>query len=234
MTLITQPFKHLRANKDRVSASQYNRLVDLVTKMSKSLMTNGIMDSSGFITRRQPLISAISLKIFEVQSEADGDGIYNCYKQTLDATEWDDTTGSPKFDDENTTSVEVLNLAEYDPDEDYTAALSANDLLAAWQMTDDEGTKRWIGLPLELPADERERLIHKAYCKNDAGAATTITCFLDEDTTGDEIVVNCSIAGGGNLDSALPYLTDGLPIFVTEIDEVWYCVTTFQKWDLCE
>lgn len=39
---------------------------------------------------------SLNIKIFAVQSEAAGDGVYNCYEQTLDGSEWDDTTGAPK------------------------------------------------------------------------------------------------------------------------------------------
>lgn len=68
-----------------------------------------------------------------------------------------------------------------------------------------------------------------AYCKTDAGAATTIVCYLDKDDTGIEITVNCSIAGGGNLDAAVPRLTDGLLILVTKIDATWWCTTIFMR-----
>ena len=75
--------------------------------------------------------------------------------------------------------------------------------------------------------------IHKAYCKTDAGAATTIVAYLDTDTTGDEITVNCSIAGGGNLNAAIPRLANGTLIFVIEIDSTWYCTTVFQATEDC-
>jgi hypothetical protein len=71
-------------------------------------------------------------------------------------------------------------------------------------------------------------LPHLAYCKANAGAATTIVCYLDTDGTGTEITVNCHIAGGGNLDSAIPRLTDGLGIVVIYIGSSWYCATVFQ------
>lgn len=68
-----------------------------------------------------------------------------------------------------------------------------------------------------------------AYCKNDAGAASTIVCYLDTDTTGAEITVTCSIAGGGNLNAAVPRLTDGLRIVVIKVGLTWHCVTTFNN-----
>jgi hypothetical protein len=70
--------------------------------------------------------------------------------------------------------------------------------------------------------------IYKAYCKTAAGAATTITCYKDTDATGDEIEVNCSIAGGGTLNAAIPRLLDGTLIFVIKIGDDWHCLTIFQ------
>lgn len=48
-------FNHLRANVDKVSAKQYNRLVDTVEAMYQSLMKNSFMDTSGIYLRRQPV-----------------------------------------------------------------------------------------------------------------------------------------------------------------------------------
>ena len=76
-------FKHLRAGIDKVSAKQYNRLVDTVESLYQSMMKNGFMDTSGIYTRRQP-ISIFKMKIFQVQSAATGNGVYNCYEQKLD------------------------------------------------------------------------------------------------------------------------------------------------------
>lgn len=49
-----------------------------------------------------------------------------------------------------------------------------------------------------------------AYCKDDAGAGNTITCYLDTDGTGREITVYCSITQGGSaLNEASPLLKGG-------------------------
>ncbi len=171
------------------------------------------------------------IKLFEVQSAASGDGIYNCYEQTLDATEWDDTAGDSKVDDKNTNSIEVLNLAEYDPEATYVAHLAADDLIVAFMKTDDEANARWIGLPLRQANADRPRV---AYCKTDAGAGATIVCYLDTDGTGTEITVTCFIAGGSALNAALPRLTDGLGIIVTKVGATWRCTTTFQTSEDCD
>ncbi len=69
----------------------------------------------------------------------------------------------------------------------------------------------------------------KAFCKTDAGAATTLTCFLDTDTTGEEVEVQFTIAGGGNLEDCIPRLTDGLLIFVENFGGTWYHKPPMQK-----
>ncbi len=72
--------------------------------------------------------------------------------------------------------------------------------------------------------------VHVAYPTADADNHSFIMCYKDVDTTGEEILVNCSIAGGGNLEDATPRLTNGKRIFVKYIEELgsWYCTTVFQ------
>lgn len=69
--------------------------------------------------------------------------------------------------------------------------------------------------------------IHKAYCKAAAGAAATITCYLDADATGEEITVNCDTNGGGNLNVSVPLLKDGQLLYVVKIGDGWYCFEKF-------
>ena len=92
----------------------------------------------------------------------------------------------------------------------------------------------WRGSQLRRRKNPDEGIIiRKAYCKDDAGAAATITCYLDVDATGTEITVNCSIAGGGTLNAALPLLTDGLEISVWNDNGTWKCFWGFRKADIC-
>jgi hypothetical protein len=68
-----------------------------------------------------------------------------------------------------------------------------------------------------------------AYCKDDAGAATTIACYLDTDGTGEEVTVQCLTPGGSsNLNTVVPRLSDGDPIIVIKISGTWYCSTIFE------
>jgi hypothetical protein len=172
--------------------------------------------------------------IFEVQSAATGDGIYNCYKQVLDANEWSDTAGDPKFDDiADPESTEVLNLAEFDPESTYVAQLAAGDLLIAWQDDDSQENTRWMGVPFRKGAHGSG--LRRAYCKDDADAKQTMDCFLDIDTTGEQITATAMVAQGDstNLNSCWPVLEDGDPISVTKIGSTWYIVGDFQPIDIC-
>ena len=64
--------------------------------------------------------------------------------------------------------------------------------------------------------------IRLAFCKTDAPNSNVITCYLDADSSGEEIEVTCLIHNSTRLDYAIPYLSDGDPIFVVQIDNVWY------------
>ena len=182
--------------------------------------------------RRNIAVSnGLVIKIFEVQSEATGDGVYNCYEQTLDATEWDDTAGDPKFDDKNTTSVEVLNLAEFNPEAEYVAHLATGDLIVAWRKVDDEHNARWVGIPLRQGAHGAG--VRLAYCSEAAPADNTIAATLDH-TSGTAITVTCHICGGSALNEAVPRLADNDEIFVVKIGATWYCTTVFDTSEDCD
>ncbi len=279
--------------------------------------------------------AAVEGKIVQVHSEAEGDGIYNCYEKIVNATKWIDEAGSDKLVDtwinikvykrndtvswggtryrsihnnnqnneppnvvwwEEIEYLEVLNLLENDPEETYKECLAEGDRLKIWSITDNVKNKQWVGIPMsgsfvrmakttqDAPADTKItanligndgveitaglgsgidvycniRGTHnldvslpllkddddilvmniqgkwwcletfnvgqtwKAYCKVAAGAAATIVCYLDTDGTGIQITVNCSIAGGGNLNAAVPRLADGDMIIVSKMGDDWY------------
>lgn len=76
--------------------------------------------------------------------------------------------------------------------------------------------------------------IRKAYCKVDAGAGTTIVCYLDTDATGEEITVHIEIAGSStNLNNASPLLEDGTLIHVYDDDDTWRAFQTFDSTGDC-
>jgi len=227
MTLLDQTFNRLRAGRDKVSAFEYNRLAGLVEKISRSLISNGVMDSTGFTTRRPP-ISIPKIKVFEVQSTATGDGIYNCYEQTLDATEWIDTNGNDKFDDKNSISVEVLNLWENHISSNPVIALSSDDRIAAWQWKDDEGVTRWVGIPLVVDSDTSMKVFEaKAQVNAPHNDDLSVKlCDIYGDTTGSAFTVKCTIHNGLYLDEASPYIDSGKDIFVAQRGNGdWLCIS---------
>jgi hypothetical protein len=83
------------------------------------------------------------------------------------------------------------------------------------------------------------------------GAGTTAYICIKEHTAGYEdkppdgpnwqiywvhvtiVNVNCTIAGGGNLDNAVPRLTIGTPLFVKYFNGVWWCLSLFQASESC-
>ena len=176
----------------------------------------------------------VQIRIFEVQSAATGDGVYNCYRQILDATEWNDTAGDDKFDDKNTEEVEVFNLLESNPEATYSPALAKYDLIAAWQESDDEGNNRYEGIPCVNSC-------RQARTTQAAPADTKITANLYSragiEITGADlgagINVYCNITGSANLNSALPYLADAQDISVYNQQGKWWCNTVFHKMDIC-
>ena len=218
---------------DRPSAKDHNKKSKLLAAVCNSLHIQGFTDSTGFHTRRTPESSKFRATIFKVYAEGTGDGIYDCHLQVLDATEWDDEAGTNKLIDLEGTpvDVEVLNLAEFDPEPTYVSHLKANDLILAWKFTDDEGNIRWIGVPFRQANADRPRI---AYCKTDAGAGTTIVCYLDTDGTGTEITVNCSIMNGTDLNAAVPRLEDGGVLLVTKVGDTWWAIHPFNGSEDCE
>lgn len=86
---------------------------------------------------------------------------------------------------------------------------------------------RWWDKQVDTRYQRRRRhgrggtLLHNAYAKAAAGAGNTIVCFLDTDATGDEITVTISIAGGSDLNSALPRLENGTLLTVWNDGGTW-------------
>jgi len=235
MTLNQQPFRHLIAHRDKVSAREYNRLVDLASKMAHSLMTNGIADSSGFSIRKQISSEAIEYKVFQVVSAATGDGNYTCNEQTLDASVWNTTSGDDRFHTKDAVEVEVFNLMENDSAADHTPMLALYDRIRAWQWVDDLGETRWVGIPL-VNSNRRVKATEAA------GAAPNITCNLilndGSEATGEQlgagIEVYGDVCGGTDLNDAIPRIADDDELAAYWANGVWYFTTTFQASEVCD
>ncbi len=181
-----------------------------------------------------------NIKIFEVQSDRTdlGDGIYKCYEQKLIDAEWIGVEGNNKFEDaeETPTEVEVFNLNESDVEADYSPALALYDLIAAWQIRDDEGNNRWVGVPLVGP--DRE-----AIATEDAPAQTSITCNLilrngaeaAEDELGYHIEVYAKLFGGGvTISACVPEIFEDDPVHVINLQGKWYCVWWYNAYVECQ
>ncbi len=176
------------------------------------------------------------IQIFEVYSAGTGDGIYNCYEQKLVDEEWDDTGGANKFANKDATpvSVEVLNLKENIPIADYTPALALYDRIAAWTLTDDEGTSRFVGLGLS-PDVRRVRTTEAA------PGALSITCNIilstGAESTGAELGAGVEIwvpPGHANLDVVIPKLADDTYAFAVNLQGKWYFTQISQLLDAAQ
>jgi hypothetical protein len=172
--------------------------------------------------------------IYEVQSAATGDGVYNCYEQKVDGSDWDSTSEVDKLADKDAISVPVFNLLESYPEATYANMLGLYDRLLGWESTDDEGAKRKVGLPVA------GGFVRMARTTAAAGATQTITCNLIGfngaeigSGLGSGITVNCKVCGGGNLNSAIPRLADDDYLFVANIRGEWWCTTIFQTSEDC-
>jgi len=177
------------------------------------------------------------VSIFEVQSAAAGDGVYNCYQQKLLDAEWADTAGDDRFaeKDAEPEEVEVLNLLENHVEGSYTRGLARYDRLQCWRWTDNEGTSRWVGVPL-TPHCRRFK------CTESATGNDHITCnaILNDGSEAGEgdilfgIEVYCEIHNDTALNEAVPRLVSGKYLEAQHIRGKWICTTVFQGNEECQ
>ncbi len=230
------PFKHLRAHKDKVSAKQYNKLVDLVGMLANSLLSDGIIAGGMILKRRVSGTGAgteYPIKVFEVQTTATGDGIYHCHEEKLLNAEWETTDGDSHTAEKNTTDVFILNLLEIHCHATYAYALATGDRLAAWQWIDDADTIRWVGIPIGKAFD----FVRLAGAQEDAQADALISVkLMNQDGTeiGAAFDVTCNIAqGGAALNTAIPRIKEDDILTVANIGGTWYCTTLFMPSEDC-
>ena len=170
----------------------------------------------------------MQIKIFEVQSAALADGVYNCYEQKLLASAWESGHGDKFSNIDGAVNVEVFNLQENDTVSSYEPALATGDKIAAWALKDENGNSRWVGVPL-VPSTRMVRTTEAA------PAGTNITCNLignDGETEltsglGAGVEVYCSTALGVDLNAATPRLADDDYLFAENISGAWRCVAVF-------
>jgi len=211
-------------------------LADAVGDVSKEGIkgTGGEDGKDGEAGPEGPPGAGASLALYEVQSAATGDGLYNCYEQKIDATDYAKTDGTDKLDDLNSTNKVVLNLLENDPEATYKECLATKDRLVGFEKYDDESIARIIGVPIA------GCFVRRAITTQAAPADTKITANL-YDNTGTEVTsglgsgvdVYCSVIGGGNLNAAVPRLEDNDDIFVMNWGGKWWCITLFNASQEC-
>ena len=102
----------------QISAREYNRRGETLKSVSRSLSRNSVSDATG-VHGRAILANTefqTGITIFSVvDANATGYGVYNCYKMSLDSTEWTDTAGDNKFDrvDANWSAVVNYNVGDF-------------------------------------------------------------------------------------------------------------------------
>ncbi|MCH8244621.1 hypothetical protein IIB97_01920 [Patescibacteria group bacterium] len=176
------------------------------------------------------------MKIYEVQSSATGDGVYNCYEQTVDNVDWASTTEVDKVSDKNAISVEVWNALEsyiYIP---YAESLFLGDRMVAWESTDSSGVVRVVGVPV-VPTIVRLAYVQENSPADDPpGTGSLISVKLGDYkgvASGDAFDAKCLIYGGSALDEAVPRLTNSSIVFVIQLWGIWYVVTPFIATEDC-
>lgn len=282
-------FRRLKEG-DGISAQEWNALVAIAEAVQKSSMPNGIINSAGIHTRRTPGTSSYELKIYRRQENYDLEGVYICYQQVWNGTEFVNLDQVPVlcrnvletsghiFNDNclfkrignpvQNDHIPVVPFGYFeirwayckeDAGEDdtidcyldvdgtgeeitvycnlsgiinlYEASrlLKDGDILPVYYDIDED---KWRSVEAFYVTSE----IRNAYCKNDAGSSSTITCYLDTDGTGEEITVYCNISGGSNLDSAVRRLEDGdlLQVRYDSANSKWRALEGFQASKNCE
>jgi len=198
------------------------------------------------IQRRMPIIggsAAESQKIFEVQTIAESSayGLYNCFEQTIDSTYWNYPSNYQKIiqKEETPTAVKVLNLGEdesfsYNP---VAPALALYDKMMCWQVLDDEGNSRYVGVPLV-------RQPRPAKTMGPAGASWSIEANLilnngNEAAPGQlgyDIYVyltDRTTPGTVQYQNAFPYLANDKIIHVVNHYGRWYLAQTLASVGYC-
>ncbi len=170
----------------------------------------------------QPTVSPVSdMYLFQVQQKAgSATGVYLCYKQA-------------SFGVFIPPEYEVLNLFE-----NYTTynvpALAAGDLISAFENTDDEGVKRWVGYPC-VPCVRMVRI------KQDPIASPAINCNMigadgEEKTSGLGSGITVKSVGCGPsgpescpLNGVAPRLQNNSYGYIVVLAGTPYFVTVFQE-----
>ncbi len=225
----------------KVDADIVNKLIDRVNSLSKITGRNGITvttSQTGINLMGSAGAAGTDIRLFEVQANDTGDGIYDCHRHIIkndssDDTDWDATDGRDKIDEKDTDDVMVLNLLEHHCHATYVRQLAAGDRIAAWQAADEAGTSRWIGIPIGPYGGGRIRRARAQEAAPADGNLSVKLCDQDGTEIGNAFDVKCEISGGAALNAAIPRIADDDYLFVTNISGTWYCTTVFQVSEDC-
>ena len=167
-------------------------------------------------------------RLFQVQSSATGDAVYNTFEQFVSATNWVSTTDAiNKVVAKDAVNVEVWNThGNYIKESPYAEGLFANDLMVGWQTIDDENNERIVGIPA-IPT-----MVRLAYVQEDSPADLFISVKLADNTgvaAGDAFDAQCIVYGGLALDEAVPRLSvsSGDFVFVIHLLGKWFVISAF-------
>jgi hypothetical protein len=198
---------------DYVSAREWNAIVAFVKGMSSSSMTDGIMDSTGFHPRRRLVTPQMPIHLAYCKGNAGTGNKIECY---LDA-DWNGSGAVPPTIEVNCFLFDATNLSDCNP------RLTDGAAIPVWKLGETWYCDFWFS-----------PLTRRAFCKTAAGSGSTIVCYLDTDTTGQEIIVYCNLhEEGENLSSCAPLLADGDMMLVFYDVDRWRSLTTFIPTSIC-
>ncbi len=228
------PLPKLPGHKKRLSGKDLNVFIDRINLLSRVTGYGGtqvIAGPTGIQIRGGSGGVNSTTRIYRVQDTATGDGVYECFEQLVDSTDWLSTTNLiDKVVDKDSVTVEVWNAYEnfiYTP---YAEALFANDLMVGWQVNDDEGNIRVVGIPA-IPT-----IVRLAFVQENAPHEALIEIKLADNTgtaAGATIEATCIIYGGSFLDEAVPRLTTSSIVFVIQLWGLWYVLSPFITTEDC-
>ena len=131
-------------HKSQVNTRRLNDIIDRLNSLGQITGGNGIQiaqSNQGVRVWQADSKNKGRPTIFSVYSNADGNGLYNCYKQIIDNGDWDSTSTTDILDNFNTDAIKVFNLGE---NEVITAWASATDYRKQTIVSNDSDEYRCI------------------------------------------------------------------------------------------
>lgn len=232
------PPLHTLPYHSKPSTQDYNRLVERLNILSKIDGRGGTQVITGptgvHIRAAESTSLDLRTRLFEVQSSDTGYGKYNCYEQLIDGSDWENVANDVDLVlDKNTTTVEVMNAIENFIYTTYYEPLCVGDRILGWQTFDDDGTKRWCGIPVT------GNMVRTVYTQEAAQSDEFISCKL-LDYKADQVGAAFDVQGlvtdnnyGTNphpcLNKCTPRIQNGATLQAINLWGWWYFTTWFQR-----